>query len=88
MHKIDCDTDCTFKVPNDLMQNFVSESEKIPNAQNDIHVTTEVFNKPLELKFDSGAICNVISLQSLKALKIPFEIDRSRKANRVYFQTI
>ena len=77
MHEIDCDTDDTFEVPDNLMQNFVIESIEIPNAQNEIHVTAEVFNKPLELKIDSGAKCNVISLETLKALKVPFKIDSS-----------
>ena len=63
MHKIDCDTDDTFEVPDDLMQNFVIESVEIRNAQNEIHGTTEVFSKSLELKIDSGAKCNVISLK-------------------------
>ena len=67
------------------MQNFVIESVEIPNAQNKIHVTAEVFNKSLELKIDSGAKCNVILVETLKALNIPFEIDSSRKASLVLF---
>ena len=43
MHKIDCDTDDTFEVPNNFIQNFVIESVEIPNTQDDIHVTAEVF---------------------------------------------
>ena len=85
MHEIDCNTDDTFDVPDDLMQYFAIESVEISNAQNEIHVTAEVFGKSLELKIDSGAKCNVISLETLKALKIPFEIDSSRKANQVLF---
>ena len=85
MHEIDCDTDDTFEVLDDLMQNFVIESVEIRNAQNEIHGTAEVFSKSLELKIDSGAKCNVISLETLKALNIPFKIDSSRKANLVSF---
>ena len=50
MHEIYCDTDDTFEVPDDLVQNFVIESVEIPNTQKKIHVTAEMFNKPLEWK--------------------------------------
>ena len=70
MHEIDCDTEDTFEIPDDLMQDFVIESVEISNAQNEIHVTAQVFNKSPELKIDSGAKCNVISLETLKALDI------------------
>ena len=85
MHEIDCDTDDTFEDPDDLMQNFVIESVEIPNAQNEIHLTTEVFKKSLELKIDPDGKWNVISLETLKALNIPFENDGSQKANLVSF---
>ena len=85
MHEIDCENHEDIEGPEDLMQNFVIESVEIPNSQNEIHITANILNSPLELKVDSGAKCNVISIETLKALRIPFEIDSTKKVNHISY---
>ena len=80
MHEIDCENYEDIEDPEDLMQNFIIESVEIPNSQNEIHITANISNTPLELKIDSGGKCNVISIGTLKALRIPFEIDSTKES--------
>ena len=85
LHELDCNPDEAYEVPDDMFQNFVIESVDVPNSKNEIHVTAEVLDKSLELKIDSGAKCNVISLATLKALNIRFQIDTSQKASLISY---
>ena len=88
MHEIDCDTDDTFEVPDDLMHNFVIESAEIPNAQNEIHVTAEVFNKPLEMKLTQ--VQNVIwyLLKPWKPWKLLSKLTVHKKPTFFHSQTM
>ena len=85
MHEIDCKNYEDIEGPEHLMQTFVKESVEIPNLQNEIHITANISNTPLDLKINSGAKCNVISIETLKALRIPFEIDSTKKVNLISY---
>ena len=79
MYEVDYDSEYADENPEDMLENFTIQSVDVPNSRNnEIHITALVSGKPLELKINSGAKCNVISSNTLSNLNFPVSIDPSK----------
>ena len=67
------------------MEDLVIESIDSTTQKGEIHVTAKVNNKNLELKVDSGAKCNVISMEQLKTVQLPVKIDSSKTVSLISY---
>ena len=60
-------------------ENFVIETVEMPNSQNEINVTAIFEKNKFEMKIDSGAKCNVISLDTIQEFDIKNKVSIKSK---------
>ena len=91
MHEIDCEHDDEQSYHGQDYDsdddNFVIETVEMPNMQNEINVTAVYEKNEFEMKIDSGAKCNVISLETIRkfAVKDKVSIKSKEKVNLISY---
>ena len=82
LHEIDYDDDQQLE---DIMEHYVIEAVDIPGSQSEIHITAIASGNRFDLKIDSGAKCNVVSMNTLQSMRIPFTINTSERITLISY---